>query len=134
MHLIRDPAPRRLSTHTPETGGRVCNLYSVASVQTDERSNRISCASGMPRVIRAMTEYGVRRLVFTSGFGVGETFRDVPLGPRLFVRTLLRDVYRVGVRLPLRGFPTISRADVAHFLLSQVADRSFIHQGVLLSS
>lgn len=47
-----------------------------------------------PRIIRSMQAAGVRRLVFTSAFGVGETRRDVPLIPRLFMRTLLRDVYR----------------------------------------
>jgi hypothetical protein len=41
-----------------------------------------------------MKDEGVRRLVFTSAFGVGETLRDVPLIPRLFIRTLLRNIYR----------------------------------------
>ena len=48
----------------------------------------------LPRMLRCMEAAGVRRLVFTSAFGVGETRRDVPLVPRLFMRTLLRDVYR----------------------------------------
>jgi putative NADH-flavin reductase len=48
----------------------------------------------VPRVLRAMEAAGVRRLVFTSAFGVGETRRDVPLIPRIFMSTLLRDVYR----------------------------------------
>lgn len=48
----------------------------------------------LPRIIRSMQSAGVRRLVFTSALGVGETLRDVPLIPRLFMRTLLRDVYR----------------------------------------
>ena len=47
-----------------------------------------------PRILRSMTASGVRRLVFTSAFGVGETRRDVPAIPRLFMRTLLRDVYQ----------------------------------------
>lgn len=40
-----------------------------------------------------MREHGVRRLVFTSAFGIGATWQDIPLVPRLFVKTLLRDVY-----------------------------------------
>ncbi len=48
----------------------------------------------VPRIIRSMQAAGVRRLVFTSAFGVGETRRDVPLIPRLFISTFLRDVYR----------------------------------------
>jgi putative NADH-flavin reductase len=48
----------------------------------------------MPRIVRAMEDHGVRRLIFTSAFGVGDTRRDVPLGPRIFVRLLLQDIYR----------------------------------------
>ena len=51
-------------------------------------------AGSTPRLIRAMENLGVRRLIFTAAFGVGETMRDVPLVPCLFIRTLLRDVYR----------------------------------------
>lgn len=125
-------------------------------------------AASMPNIVRALEQQGVRRLVFTSGYGVGETYRDAPFLARVFIRTLLRgvyrdkevgerllhqsdlewtlvyptgltdgprtDAYRVGVRLQLRGVPTVSRADVAHFLLSQVTDRSFVRQGVLVSS
>ena len=48
----------------------------------------------MPRIVRVMKDQGVRRLIFTSAFGVGETHRDVPLGPRIFMRLLLQDIYR----------------------------------------
>lgn len=125
-------------------------------------------ARSMPRIIRAMENEGVRRLVFTSAFGVGETFRDVPWMPRIFVRTLLRDIYRdkasgeeslrdstldwtlvyltglvdrpatgeyrAGVRLALRGIPTIARADLAAFLLTQIADTTYVRKGVLVSA
>ena len=42
--------------------------------------------------------------------------------------------YRSGEHLELRGFPTISRADVADFLVRQVADRAYLRKGVLLSA
>lgn len=121
-----------------------------------------------PRILRSMEAAGVRRLIFTSAFGVGETHRDVPPIPRLFMRALLRDVYRdkeqgemalrsslfdwtivypaslvdrpatgqywVGERLALRGFPTITRADLADFLLDQVDDVKYVRKGVLVSS
>jgi putative NADH-flavin reductase len=51
-------------------------------------------AQSMPRIVRAMEDHGVRRLIFTSAFGVGDTRRDVPLGPRIFVRLLLQEIYR----------------------------------------
>lgn len=49
---------------------------------------------GVPRIVRAMEGQGVRRLIFTSAFGVGDTRRDAPLVPRIFMRVLLQDIYR----------------------------------------
>jgi putative NADH-flavin reductase len=120
-----------------------------------------------PAIVAAMRRHGVRRLVFTSAFGVGATRQDTPLLPRVFIATLLRDVYRdkqvgeqailasdldwtivypvgltdgprsgryrVGERLSLKGFPRISRGDVAEFLLRQVEDRTYIRKGVLIA-
>ena len=42
--------------------------------------------------------------------------------------------YRVGQRVRLSGIPTISRADVADFLVSQIDDTTYVRKGVLLSS
>jgi putative NADH-flavin reductase len=50
-------------------------------------------AESTPRIIRAMEDHGIRRLIMTSAFGVGETRRDVPLVPRIFIRLLLSNVY-----------------------------------------
>lgn len=50
-------------------------------------------ARSMPAIVRAMEQQGVRRLIFTSAFGVGRTYQDVPFLPRIFIRTLLRDLY-----------------------------------------
>jgi putative NADH-flavin reductase len=120
----------------------------------------------IPRIVRAMEDAGVGRLILTSAYGVGETMRDVPFVPRVLIRTLLRDLYAdkqageevvressldwtivhpvtltrgprtgtysAGQRLKLAGFPRISRADVAEFLLLQVEDRRFSRQDVLL--
>lgn len=47
-----------------------------------------------PAIVAAMRRHGVRRLVFTSAFGVGPTRPDTPWLPRLFMATLLRDVHR----------------------------------------
>lgn len=51
-------------------------------------------AGGVPRILSAMKEEGISRLIFVSAFGVGETYRDVPLIPRVFIRLLLSDIYR----------------------------------------
>ncbi|MGH9201059.1 MAG: NAD(P)-dependent oxidoreductase [Vicinamibacterales bacterium] len=121
-----------------------------------------------PLIVRAMERHGVRRLIHTSAFGVGGTYADVPLLPRLFIRTLLRRVYgdkakgeesihgsdldwtivypagltdgprtgrcRAGEHIALRGLPTISRADVAEFLLKQIADRTYVRKDILIAS
>lgn len=50
-------------------------------------------AHATPRIVAAMCQHGVRRLVFTSAFGVGATWQDTPMLPRLFASTLLRDIY-----------------------------------------
>ena len=47
----------------------------------------------VPVILRTMGQAGVRRLIFTSAFGVGETWRDTPMMARLFARTLLRGIY-----------------------------------------
>jgi putative NADH-flavin reductase len=44
------------------------------------------------------------------------------------------DRYRAGEHLSLRGLPTVSRADVAAFLLKQIDDRQYVRRGVLISS
>jgi putative NADH-flavin reductase len=50
-------------------------------------------ARSMPRIVAAMEPEGVKRLIFTSAFGVGPTWIDVPPFPRVMMRLLLRDVY-----------------------------------------
>ena len=46
-----------------------------------------------PRVIAAMGQAGVKRLVQISAFGVGDTFAQIPTLPKIFVRTLLAGIY-----------------------------------------
>jgi uncharacterized protein YbjT (DUF2867 family) len=99
---------------------------------------------------------------------VGETTHEIPLLPKLFTKTLLKDVYRdkeagdkaihassldwtivyptglsdrpgsgryrAGEHIPLRGFPTIARADLAAFLLSQMDDGRFVGRNVFITS
>lgn len=93
----------RLRVHTGNVTGEDAHLVSamrgqdavisVLGVGKSFKSGSI-IAQAMPRILRSMETAGVRRLVFTSAFGVGETRRDAPLIPRLFMSTLLRDVYR----------------------------------------
>lgn len=41
--------------------------------------------------------------------------------------------YRVGERLELHGMPKISRADVAHFMLSELKNRAFVRKVAVIS-
>jgi putative NADH-flavin reductase len=47
----------------------------------------------MQIIVPAMEQAGVRRLILLSAFGVGASSRDAPLIPRIFFRTLLREVF-----------------------------------------
>lgn len=121
----------------------------------------------VPPILAAMRASGVRRLIFTSAIGVGDTLRDAPLFSRLMIRFLLNDIYadkiageqhilrsdldwtlvqpaqltdgpltgtyRAGERLRLRGMPKISRADTAHFILSQLNDAAYLRKAVLIA-
>jgi putative NADH-flavin reductase len=50
-------------------------------------------ATIVPDILAAMKTAGVRRLIFMSALGVGASFEDSPLLPRIFFRTLLRGIY-----------------------------------------
>ena len=142
-------------------------VISALGAGTSLKSGGLIAAS-VPRILAAMETHGVRRLLFTSAYGVGDTRVDLPLVPRILIGLLLRDIYadktagevplrrsrldwtlvypvtltngphtgqyRVGEHLALRGVPRVSRADVADFLLSQIEDRRFLKQGVLISA
>jgi putative NADH-flavin reductase len=41
--------------------------------------------------------------------------------------------YRAGERLELHGLPTISRADVAHFMLAEITSPRYLRKTVVLS-
>lgn len=50
-------------------------------------------ARSVPAIVRAMETEGVRRLIFLSAYGVGATYNDTPLLPRILIGTLLKDMY-----------------------------------------
>lgn len=122
----------------------------------------------VPAIVAAMQAHKVRRLIFTSAIGVGETAAQSPFMMRVFARLMLREIYadklagemairrsglewtivhptmltdgpltrryRSGEKLTLTGMPKVSRADVAHFMISQLDDRTYINKVVLVSS
>ena len=50
-------------------------------------------ARSMDVILPAMKREGVRRLIVTSAFGVGETFYEAPLVAKIFFRVALRHIY-----------------------------------------
>lgn len=47
----------------------------------------------VPAILSAMHAQGVRRLIFTSAIGVGDSIKDAPLFSRIMARLLLSDLY-----------------------------------------
>ena len=122
----------------------------------------------VPVIIAVMETAGIRRLVFTSAYGVGDSFAGAPLVPRIFFSTLLRGIYadkligerairssrldwtivqptkmtdgpatrryQSGERLPISGMASISRADVAHFLLRAAGDPAAIGKTIVVTN
>lgn len=73
----------------------VCGQDAVVSALgvASSLKSRDLIARSVPAILRAMAAAGVRRLVFTSAYGVGDTYRDVPLLPSILIRLLFRDLY-----------------------------------------
>jgi len=53
--------------------------------------------------------------------------------PTLLTNGPLTGHYRLGERLELSGIPKVSRADVAHFILSQLASRDYVRKVAAIS-
>ena len=71
--------------------GQDAVISAIGRGQSFKSENLI--AESVPGILATMQETGVRRLIFTSALGVGDSYRDSPLVPRIFFRTLLRGIY-----------------------------------------
>lgn len=56
------------------------------------KSNNL-ISNAMDILVPAMNATGVKRLIFESGFGVGETFKQASLIQKIIFRTFLKDIY-----------------------------------------
>jgi putative NADH-flavin reductase len=180
--LVRDPA-KTFPPHerlTVVTGGVVDDPLGLDRAMQDQavvisaigrgqsfKSNDL-IARCVPPLLASMKAHGVRRLIFTSALGVGESMRDTPLLAQLFMRTLLRGIYadkiageshirnsdldwtlvqpaqlsdgaltrkyRVGERLVMSGMPSVSRADVAHFIVGEVDSPAYVRKVAIVSN
>ena len=119
-------------------------------------------------LIPAMYITHVKRLIFISAFGVGDTFMQADFIQKIIFRLFLKNIYadkskaddqirkstlewtlvypvlltdaprtgkyKAGEKLQMKGMPKISRADVAEFMLRQLADNTFIKKSPLIMS
>ena len=73
----------------PERDAIICSL----GVANSLRSAGL-IAGGLAAIVPAAEKHDVRRLILISALGVGDSFRNAPLVPRLMYRLLLGDIYR----------------------------------------
>lgn len=149
----------------------VAGADAVVSALGTERSRQglrapAVMAGATPRIVGAMQEAGVDRVVWLSALGVGDTLEQVPTLPRLGYRVLRRVYadkaageallrrsplawtlvypvmltnrartgrYRHGERLELHGVPTVSRADVADFMLGRLTAGDYLRKIAVIS-
>jgi putative NADH-flavin reductase len=140
-------------------------VLSALGTGRDLHSDIISRA--MPVLISAMNRAKVRRLIFLSSFGVGETRKQASFFSKLFFRLALKDIladkfkadqmlrasdldytlvyptrltngpktgkYKVGVSIKIAFYPSVSRADVVDFILTEIKENHFIRQTAIIS-
>lgn len=90
--LIEVGDATRDATEVGEAVGGQDTVISALGVGASFRSNHL-IERCMQIIVPAMEQAGVRRFILLSAFGVGTSSRDAPLIPRLFFRTLLREVF-----------------------------------------
>ena len=141
------------------------SVISVIGVGQSLKSNNL-ISNAVDKIIPAMNDAGVKRIIFLSAFGVGETIAQASWIQKIAFRLFLRDIYadkeigsaklqnsnldwtivspvkltngtytgnyKAAERVKMKGFPSISRADVADFLLKQLGDNSFVRKEVIV--
>lgn len=166
LHIIKGDVLNNQQAIVGAIAGRDAIICALGVANSLKSAGLI--ADGLAGIVPAAEKHGVRRLILISAFGVGDSFRQAPLVPRLMYRMLLGDVYRdkkagedivkasglnwtiihpvmlttgpktgtyrSGERLDLRGIPKISRADVGHFALAQLADETYLRKTAVISS
>jgi putative NADH-flavin reductase len=166
LHIVEGDALKDQPAVTSAIAGKDAIICSLGVANSLRSAGLI--AGGLAAIVPAAEKHDVRRLILISAFGVGDSFRNAPLIPRLMYRLLLGDIYRdkkagediakasgldwtiihpvmlttgpktgtcqSGERLDLRGIPKVARADVAHFALAQLADKTFLRKTAVIST
>ena len=122
----------------------------------------------MSVLIPSMQAANVKRVIFLSAFGVGETFKQANFLQKLIFRLPLRSnykdkekadamlrnsspdwtlicpvvltngpytgTYKAAEIFAMKGMPTVSRADVADFMIKQLTDNTYIKKTAIIMS
>lgn len=121
----------------------------------------------LAEIVAAMELAEANRLVVMSALGVGATFAQAPVVPKILYRVLLGDIfadkargermveasvldwtivhpplltdgpltgaYRAGETVPLAGFPKVSRANVARFMVEALGSAAWSGKHVIVA-
>lgn len=96
-----------------------------------------SATDRLPLISRMMIRFPLRNIYADKAAGEALIRRSdldwTLVQPAQLTSGPLTRKYRAGEHMELRGIPTISRADTAHFILRQLDDTSYIRKVVLIA-
>jgi len=126
-HLIQRSVPPILSAMQSQGIQRLVFTSAIGVGET---------AQHLPLFPRLMARFPLRNIYADKVFG-DDLIRHSALAWTLVQPAMLTDgpltgTYRSGERLEMRGIPKISKADVAHFILTEVEASRYVRKTVLL--
>ena len=92
LHIIEGDALKDQSAIARAIAGRDAIICALGVANSLKSAGLI--AGSLAAIVPAAEKHDVRRLILISAFGVGDSFRNAPLVPRLMYRLLLGDIYR----------------------------------------
>jgi putative NADH-flavin reductase len=127
-HLIQQSVPPILAAMQRQNVGR---LIFTSAIGVGDAIHHV------PFVPRLMARTMLKNIYADKSAGE-DLIRRSPLDwtiaqPAQLTDGPLTGTYRFGERLTMSGMPKISRADVAHFLLSQLDDRAYVRKSAVLA-
>jgi len=91
LHVVTGSLPDDRAALTTALAGQEA-VISALGVGNSLKSGGLMTRS-LPVVVGAMESQNVRRLIVMSGYGVGATYQDMPVIPRVMIRLFLKDIY-----------------------------------------
>jgi putative NADH-flavin reductase len=116
LRVVVGSVPEDADAISAAVGGQDAVISALGVRNSLKSGNLIS--HSMRTIVPAMERQVVRRLIFTSAFGVGDTRRDAPLLPRIMYRVLLTDIFA-------------DKADAEHYLRESSLDWTLVYPVLL---